>query len=66
VYTSIKSTTNMTDLIWSPNAGNSYPWAIRRNTVSAEDFALLDTNKNGEMVYLLCTCFAKKCLTNHY
>ena len=71
VYTSVKSIANKTDMIWSPNAGNSYPWAIRRNTVSAQDFALLDTNKNGEMVTLFCylifasTLLVSPTTTNH-
>ena len=46
VYTAIKRVAKLTDLIWSPNAGNGYPWGINRGF---EDFSVLDTNGNGVM-----------------
>ena len=49
VYTAIKKVAKATDLIWSPNAGNGYPWGINSGSVSAEDFKELDTNGNGVM-----------------
>ena len=49
VYTAIKAVANNTDMIWSPNAGNSYPWSLPSLNIPAADLALLDTNGNGHM-----------------
>ncbi len=34
-------------MMWAPNTGIGYPYGVQRAEISATDFNLLDTNKNG-------------------
>jgi hypothetical protein len=52
VYNAVKRDAPMTAMVWAPNAGNGWPWGMTRSRLSPEDFALLDTNGNGELDHL--------------
>ncbi|KAI8923817.1 hypothetical protein BC831DRAFT_383903, partial [Entophlyctis helioformis] len=48
VHAALRRDAPQTALVWGPSSGNGYPYrTITPTTVSAADFALLDTTKDG-------------------
>ncbi|KAJ1569759.1 hypothetical protein HK096_001919, partial [Nowakowskiella sp. JEL0078] len=47
---SIRSRTNLTAMVWSPNEGSQYPYGINQYTPTSRSVITeLDTNKNGQL-----------------
>lgn len=49
IYTAIKSGATETKMLWSPNHAEGYPFGYSKDQLNAEDFALINTNKNGQL-----------------
>jgi hypothetical protein len=48
MYQAVKSKAPKVAIVWAPNLGPGYPYGGRKD-LSAEDLAVMDTNKNGTL-----------------
>lgn len=48
MYKGIKAIAPQTVVVWAPNLGSGYPFGQTKD-IAAEDMAVLDTNKNGQL-----------------